>query len=921
MKQKILINIEEITKKSELFINDINELSKSKFDIFLTVNSEEEDHLKSVLPTNINILKRSDDLFPYLLISACYVIDFANLNSTIRRRKTSKWIKIIEEDLDVYYSFEKSKNMSYANYYLNFDELYFFNEKGKDFIEKDLLYTGVVKKFESNLLFYTENLQVLENIEYKEIILLTDFFYTESFENNYINSFISFLRNKYSDKINIIVIETKKEKLISSKILSFLDNDADIVLNRFRDANNVIKILKNTKGLVLALNIEVYKSLGDLLEYNKTILFLQDDFSSLYKTDSTKKAIQMLKIKFSPYPEILGVKSQRDKEFLEEEIGNKDKIEVFDVFSYQLEEKNKKDKYIFLTSNKNIERDLDYLYRISNLIIYNKKDIKIDIYSTYNQKNIEEHIIEKELSEVIELKGSYKEGISKLKSYKGFINFNFDPSSYFNIKMCIENNIPFLTYDNNKDVNDLSEKSNLVKFDKFINNEKFVKELEKSHIVPKIKLEYNFDYDNIFKLFNNVEIDSSSIDKEKESIKKNKSIPNIKDKLGNFYISSRYLNKRFLKIKYIDLLIRKAFELGTHFPLYDRFIEDYIVPKKEGNFNFLKFQDVKKVVKEEKLVSIVIPSYNSATTVLKTIKSCLNQTYKNVEIIVVDDGSKDNTKEVLSKVKDPRVKYFYKENEGLGLTRNYGIKKSSGDYIFFLDGDDIIPKHSIASLYYTISYYDLEILTGKTLRIFKEDFRKNSMAAINIKNGSFSIVEGDLIQTLLTDTLSTNKIYKKEVFYDYDIWFEKGLYEDKLFTTKIYSNVKHVGLYSMHIYNWIVYGDNTSITTDRSINNMVERLKTVRKSIEVSNLRIINEEIMQVIIYRDIKLYINNYKNYSQEEKIELFNIAKEIITENIEYLNVKNIADAFNKKYVTCILNNDFECFDYACEKYSKKI
>lgn len=87
--------------------------------------------------------------------------------------------------------------------------------------------------------------------------------------------------------------------------------------------------------------------------------------------------------------------------------------------------------------------------------------------------------------------------------------------------------------------------------------------------------------------------------------------------------------------------------------------------------------------------SIVIPTYNRADFIGKTVESLLNQEYKNFEIIVIDDGSTDNTKEVISKFENPKVKYFYKKNEERGAARNFGVKQSKGDYINFFDSDDI----------------------------------------------------------------------------------------------------------------------------------------------------------------------------------------------------------------------------------------
>ena len=92
--------------------------------------------------------------------------------------------------------------------------------------------------------------------------------------------------------------------------------------------------------------------------------------------------------------------------------------------------------------------------------------------------------------------------------------------------------------------------------------------------------------------------------------------------------------------------------------------------------------------KSKILFSVIIPTYNRAGIIDRAIESVLAQTYQNWELIVVDDGSTDNTKEIVMSYNDERIKYFWKENEERSIARNYGIEKASGNYISFLDDDD-----------------------------------------------------------------------------------------------------------------------------------------------------------------------------------------------------------------------------------------
>lgn len=98
------------------------------------------------------------------------------------------------------------------------------------------------------------------------------------------------------------------------------------------------------------------------------------------------------------------------------------------------------------------------------------------------------------------------------------------------------------------------------------------------------------------------------------------------------------------------------------------------------------------------LISIIIPSYNVESYIAKGIESCLNQSYQNIEVIIVDDGSSDNTVGVIEKYDDKRIKLIKKENSGVSATRNIGIKNSSGDYCVFLDSDDWLELNTIEKL-------------------------------------------------------------------------------------------------------------------------------------------------------------------------------------------------------------------------------
>jgi glycosyltransferase involved in cell wall biosynthesis len=120
----------------------------------------------------------------------------------------------------------------------------------------------------------------------------------------------------------------------------------------------------------------------------------------------------------------------------------------------------------------------------------------------------------------------------------------------------------------------------------------------------------------------------------------------------------------------------------------DKYITNFII-KMIIVISTFRFS-VKAININNNKISIIIPTYNRANIITKSINSVLNQTYKNFELLIIDDNSKDNTKQIIEQINDHRIKYIkLKKNMGSNCARNLGIKKARGAYITFQDSDDI----------------------------------------------------------------------------------------------------------------------------------------------------------------------------------------------------------------------------------------
>lgn len=183
-------------------------------------------------------------------------------------------------------------------------------------------------------------------------------------------------------------------------------------------------------------------------------------------------------------------------------------------------------------------------------------------------------------------------------------------------------------------------------------------------------------------------------------------------------------------------------------------------------------------------ISIIIPTYNYARFLPEAIESVLKQTYKDYEIIVVDDGSTDNTKEIIDKYKD-KIRYIYQENKGLPSARNTGIKSAKGEYFAFLDSDDVfLPE----KLELQIGRFDRNSSLGMvyTYRCFfnEKGVRKKSISENRFLVGKIQteLFLGNVIP--VSSTVVNRKCFEKVGLFDesltsaedYDLWLRLSHY-------------------------------------------------------------------------------------------------------------------------------------------------
>lgn len=183
-------------------------------------------------------------------------------------------------------------------------------------------------------------------------------------------------------------------------------------------------------------------------------------------------------------------------------------------------------------------------------------------------------------------------------------------------------------------------------------------------------------------------------------------------------------------------------------------------------------------MKAGKLISLIIPTYNRADFIAVAVRSALAQTYLNFEIIVVDDGSTDNTEEVIAALKHPQLFYFKKANEERAAARNFGIKKAKGDYITFLDSDDFLMPHHFQSAIDFINkneepplFYQLNNFVDETGKVLSQTGPvKGSLNIQLIVDGNFLSCIGVFIKSDIARAFPFNEDRALSGTEDHELW-------------------------------------------------------------------------------------------------------------------------------------------------------
>ena len=202
-------------------------------------------------------------------------------------------------------------------------------------------------------------------------------------------------------------------------------------------------------------------------------------------------------------------------------------------------------------------------------------------------------------------------------------------------------------------------------------------------------------------------------------------------------------------------------------------------------------------------ISIIVPVYNVERYLGKCITSLINQTLKDIEIICINDGSMDSSLEILQKFasQDERIKLLNIENSGQAIARNLGIKQAKGEYIGFVDSDDLVDINYFEKLYQTAKCYDADIACAGFKRWTKSH---NSIR----KSFNGEILTSDInrkteLDNVPNDCYIWNKIYRRNAWLNANIWFpKKKFFEDVAVILKVLNSLNLMVTVPNTYYNY-----------------------------------------------------------------------------------------------------------------------
>ena len=319
-------------------------------------------------------------------------------------------------------------------------------------------------------------------------------------------------------------------------------------------------------------------------------------------------------------------------------------------------------------------------------------------------------------------------------------------------------------------------------------------------------------------------------------------------------------------------------------------------------------------------ISVIIPVYNGEKYIQRCIDSVFNQTYSNVEIIVVNDGSTDNTENILKSYSN--IVLINKKNEGVSRARNTGLSLATGEYVYFCDADDYLEKDAFEVLINEYDENDLLRFGHYVVNGEEKIEKKNNddiLALVDLTFDSKKLLE--YLVSNKTEGHLWNYLFKLSVIKDNKILFDEELFyqEDVMFLLEYCLKIKNVKVISNPYYNYCVNENSVTKNIESSIRNLssIANLRyKILKLLKDSN----NMNLSSLLEQRFLNLQLSYILDYRKKlSKKEYFNALKRIATANYEYY-VEVLKEPISKKwkiFINLLKNKRMHLFNFYIRLY----
>ncbi len=278
-------------------------------------------------------------------------------------------------------------------------------------------------------------------------------------------------------------------------------------------------------------------------------------------------------------------------------------------------------------------------------------------------------------------------------------------------------------------------------------------------------------------------------------------------------------------------------------------------------------------------ISVIIPVYNGEEYIKRCIDSIINQTYDNIQIIVINDGSTDNTKSILEDYSN--IVLINKENEGVSKARNTGLSLATGDYVYFCDADDYLEKNAFEVLVKEYDNNDLLRFGHYVVNGEEKKEKKNNDDILASVDLSFDDNK-QMIEYLISNKTEGhlwNYLLKLSVIKDNNLLFDENLFyqEDVIFLLEYFLKVKKIKIISNPFYNYYVNENSVTKNLDSSIRNLssIGALRNKILKILKENNKLYLESLLE---QRFLNLQFSYVLDYREKlSKKEYFNVLKKI--------------------------------------------